>query len=325
MKIRIKKIVNHPTTLEYCYATAKGEVMALNSSLKAITYEKIKEGELPKKIKFDKNTPFVDIEVAEAEFNFLKLHSQIKHKGDNPNLTNPVYELLNVGEEQNQKVIDIKKMKRVMNIVDSLNARAIYNLCNYLQMVVTGMDIADIYIKLLDPINGIAYKNYDKVVNLENDEDADLIITVNKALTMNILHQRGSEYYYNDKLVAGSLNELYFYFKNLPELYEKGLKQTVAEKEVELPIKIQFSQNFQDGRDLFEKKEKMAREIETITPEMIEWAKEKAKEMKIVVTSKMKPETLIDSVMKKEKNMIEWEEMKQKRLKMEEDSRQVTV
>jgi len=325
MKIRIKKLVNHPTALEYCYATTKGEVMALDSSLKAITYEKIKEGETPKKIKFDKNTPFVDIEVGNLEFNFLKYHSQVKHKGENPNLTNPIFELLNVGEEQNQKVTDIKKMKRVLNIVDSLNAKGIYNLCNYLQMVVTGMDISDIYIALLDPTKGIAYANYDKVVNLENDEDAELTIVVNKALAMNILHQRGSEYYYNEKLVAASLNELYYYFKNLPDLFEKGLKASVEEKEVELPITIQFSENFKEGRDLFQNKEKVNKNLEEITPEMIEWAKEKAKEMKIMVTGKMKPETIVEKVMEREKNVIEWAEMKKKREQMEEDQKPVKV
>lgn len=325
MKVRIKKLVNYPSPLEYCYATIKGEIIALNSSLKPITYEQIKGGELPKKIKFDKNTPFVDIEVDNSEFNFLKAHSQIKHKGENPNLTNPIFELLNIGEEQNQKVTDIKKMKRVLNIVDSLNAKGIYNLCNYLQMVVTGMDIADIYVMLLNPVNGIAYKEYEKVVNLENDEDADLIIVVNKALSMNILHQRGGEYYYNEKLIAASLNELYFYFKNLPDLYEKGLKLSVAEKEVELPIKIQFSENFKEGRDLFENKEKVTRNLGEITPEMIEWAKEKAKEMKIMVTNKMKPETLIEKVMKKERNILEWEDMKKKREVIAKDAEQVKI
>lgn len=314
MKIRIKKLVDYPTVLEYSYATATGEVMAVNSEMKSITYSKMKDGsEIPKKLKFDKNTFFIDADLSEFELNFLKAHSQVKHKGSNPNLTNPLFELVNVGEEQNQKVLEIKKIKRVMNIVDSLSVKGIYELCNYLLMDVRGKDISDIYVLLLDPQKGIAYKNYDKVVNLENDEDAELVIIVNKALTMGILTQEGSNYLYNHKPVASSLNELHFYFKNLPDLYEKGLKSAVAEAEVTLPINIQYASTFEQGRDLFLTKEKASKEIEEITDEMYEWAKIKADEMDIKGRKVMKRETLVAAVMKRESNLLEWQEKKEER------------
>ena len=52
MNIRIKKLVDYPTTLEYLYATSGGQIMAYNLDLKAVTYEEVKKGAKVKEIKF---------------------------------------------------------------------------------------------------------------------------------------------------------------------------------------------------------------------------------------------------------------------------------
>lgn len=197
-----------------------------------------------------------------------------------------------------------------MNIVDSLNISGIYNLCNYIEIDVQGKDIADIYVKLLDTTNGLAYKNYDKIVNLEKDEDAELIINVHKAIMFGLVTKKGSEYHYGGRMAAGSMSELYFYFKNSTDIYEKGLKPSIAEKEVNLPIKIQYAQNFEEGRDLIIQNEKEKDAIEKITDEQLEWLKAKAVEMDIKGRFNMKPENLLKAVLAREVNVLEWNEKK---------------
>lgn len=310
MNIRIKKLVDYPTTLEYLYATSGGQIMAYNLDLKAVTYEEVKKGAKVKEIKFDKNTHWIDMDATEKELEILRNHAQVKSKFANANLTNPMFELINVGEEQNEKVLSIKKMRRVMNIVDSLNIKGIYNLCNYLRIDVSGKDIADIYVLLLDPTKGFAYKEYDKVVNLEKDEDAELTINVHKAIMFRLVEQKGNEYHYGGKMAAASLSELYFYFKNSTDLYEKGLKPAIAEREVSLPIKIQYAQNFEEGRDLIIQNENEKEAIEKITDEQLAWLKEKAAEMDVKGRFNMKPENLLKAVLAREVNILEWNEKK---------------
>jgi hypothetical protein len=312
MKVRLKKLVTWATTLEYIYSTPAGEIKGYDNDLKPISHQDYIGGRPPKKRKFDANMSFMDIEVSEKELAILREHSQVKWAGNNPNLTNSIYELIDIGKQQNAKVQDIKKMKRVMNFVDGLDIKSVYNLCNYLQLDVTGKDMNEIYIILLNPETGLAYANYDKVVSIEEDEDAELKIVVNKGLIMNLIQMKGTEYFYGGKMVAGSLPELYYYFKNTNDLYEKGLKKAVEEKEIDLPVTIQYADNFQSGRALFEEKVESKKQIEEITPELLEWAKEKAAELDVKGRNLMKPETLVSSVLKKESDMLEWQQKKQK-------------
>jgi hypothetical protein len=310
MKVRLKKLVTWATTLEYIYSTPAGEIRGYDNDLKPVTHEDYIGGKAPKKRKFDASTSFIDISINEKELGILREHSQIKWSGNNPNLTNPIYELIDVGKQQNEKVQEIKKMRRVMNFVDGLDVKSIYNLCHYLQMDVNGKDMNEIYTILLNPNSGIAYANYDKVVTIENDEDAELKIVVNKGLVMNLIQMKGTEYFYGNKMVAGSLPELYYYFKNTNDLYEKGLKKAVEEKEIDLPVTIQYAENFEIGRSLFDEKVESKRHAEELTPELLEWAKQKANELDLKGRNLMKPENLVSAVLKKESAMAEWEQKK---------------
>jgi hypothetical protein len=310
MKVRLKKLVTWATTLEYIYSTPAGEIRGFDNDLKPVTHQDYIGGKSPKKRKFDASTGFVDIDVNEKELAILREHSQIKWSGNNPNLTNPIYELIDVGKQQNEKVHEIKKMKRIMNFIDGLDIKSIYNLCHYLQLDVSGKDMNDIYTILLNPISGIAYANYDKVVAIEQDEDAELKIVVNKGLVMSLIQMKGSEYFYGGKMVAGSLPELYYYFKNTNDLYEKGLKSSVEEKEVDLPVTIQYAENFEVGRSLFNEKVESKKNSEELTPELLEWAKQKANELDLKGRNLMKPENLVSAVLKKESAMAEWEQKK---------------
>jgi hypothetical protein len=312
MKVRLKKLVTWATTLEYIYSTPTGEIRGYDNDLKPVTHQDYIEGKSPKKRKFDANTSFIDINVNEKELAILREHSQVKWAGNNPNLTNPIYELIDVGKQQNEKVQEIKKMRRVMNFVDGLDIKSIYNLCHYLQLDVTGKDMNEIYTILLNPISGVAYANYDNVVSIENDEDAELKIVVNKGLVMNLIQMKGTEYFYGNKMVAGSLPELYYYFKNANDLYEKGLKKAVEEKEIDLPVTIQYAENFEAGRALFNEKSESKRNVEELTPELIEWAKTKANELDIKGKNLMRPENLVAAVLKKESAIAEWEQHKKK-------------
>ena len=313
MKIRLKKLVEWTTTLDYVFATADGKVMAYDRDLKAVSHEDYKNGAAVKSRKFEKGTQWVDIDIDEKELNILKIHAQIKSKWSNPNLTQALYEMVNIGEEQDLKVKKLKEMYRVMSIVNNLSIKSIYNLCHYLQMDINGRDINEIYILLLDPTKGFAYQNYDKVVNLEQDSDAMLTITVNKGIILGIITQQGKDYFYGDRMVAGSLSELYYYFKTSEDLFQKGLKKAVEAQEVDLPISVQYKENFEGARELFSEMAQSKKEIETITPDQLEWAKEMAKDLDIKGRGVMKPETLINAVLEREGMLLKWAQEKEKR------------
>ena len=140
-----------------------------------------------------------------------------------------------------------------------------------------------------------------------------LTITVNKGIILGLITQQGKDYFYGNKMVAGSLSELYYYFKTSEDLFQKGLKKAVEAQEDELPISVQYKENFEGAVELFAEMAQSKKEIETITPEQLEWAKEMAKELDIKGRGVMKPETLINAVLEREGMLLKWAQDKEKR------------
>jgi len=80
-----------------------------------------------------------------------------------------------------------------------------------------------------------------------------------------------------------------------------------------LPISVQYKENFEGAVELFAEMAQSKKEIETITPEQLEWAKEMAKDLDIKGRGVMKPETLINAVLEREGMLLKWAQDKEKR------------
>ena len=296
-KVRIQRIHKAASRLTLDYFYRENNVfLCKDIAMNTITHEEFKVGtKKHKTILLTEKEYFKDIEITHEEKIFLARHPFVKFDG-NPNMNNCTVEMIDVQDKGNKEVIEIKKRKELMNIIDNANVKEIYNMCNYIQLNVSGMDMNDIYLLLLNTNDGLAYSNYDKIKMYEKDADATMKVVINKALILNIVDKRTDGFYFGNKIIAASLDELLFFCKNNEEIYKVGIEKVVAEKEVNLPITIQYTENFELGNKELKEKIEEEKNATTITDADVAWAKAELEKLGVKGLFAMKPSTLIDRV-----------------------------
>lgn len=316
IKVRLQKLNSVFSTkpLEYAFTDREGRFFAYDEALNPITKEQFEKGAHFKRRQFAKTQEYVDIEITTKEKGILAMHPFVKWEG-NPNQNNILFEMIEVAEKSNKEVKEIKKFKQIINLIDSMTVKKIYELCNYMGENVTGMDMNDIYIMLLDRQTGKAYSQYERVMQFKQDPDAEMVSVINRAIIMSIIEQKGEDFYFGGKIIASGLSELHFYCKNNIDLYNAGILSKVQEREVDLPITIQFKENFVEAAEAFEEHEEDVDSANEYTKEDVEWFKAKYKEMTGIVHGKISPAKLAEKVLVSEASKAEWAEEKAKRKK----------
>lgn len=312
-RVRLQKLHKsvNPKPFEYLFTDKDGVFYCYDDLLKPLTKEQYEKGAKYKVRHIPKGQQFIDFEVSAHEKGIITQHPFVKWDG-NLNMNNVLFELIEIAEKSNKEVKEIKKFKQIINLVDSMTIKEIYSLCNYIGLNIVGMDMNDIYILLLDRVSGAAYMEYDKVMQFQKDPDAELISVVNRALVMGIIEQRGEEYFFGGKMIAASKTELHFYCKQNEDFYKQGVYKLVADREVELPITVQFKENFNESREEYQEHKESVQAANEYTQEDLEWFKSKADELKIAGRWNMKPEKLVSAVLERENLRVEWDERKAK-------------
>jgi hypothetical protein len=316
VKVRLQKLNSVFSTkpLEYAFIDRDGRFFAYDEALNPITREQFDKGVHFKKRQFAKTQKFVDIEITLKEKAILAVHPFVKWEG-NPNQNNILFEMIEVAEKSNKEVKEIKKFKQIINLIDGMSVKQVYELCNYMGENVVGMDMNDIYIMLLDRHTGKAYAQYDRVIQFKKDPDAEMISVINRALILGLIERKGDEFYFGGKIIASGLSELHFYCKNNEDFYASAILAKVQEKEIELPITIQFKENFIEAADSFEQHESEKEAATEYTDEDVEWFKQKFKEQTGMVHGRISPNKLAEKVLVSEANKAEWAAEKAKRKK----------
>lgn len=323
-KIRLQRIHKAASRLVLEYFYRENNVFICRDiAMNAISHEEFVSGKKKYKVvTLAEKEFFKDIEVTYEEKAFLSRHPFVKFDG-NPNMNNCTLEMIDVQQQSNKQVVDLKKRNEVFNIINNLDVKEVFNLCNYLGLNVSGKDMNDIFIMLLNNNDGVAYENYDKVKLYEKDADALLKVIINKALILGRIEKHNDGFYFGNKIVAASLDELYFYCKNNEEVYETGIKKYVEENETQLMPTIQYSENFiianKELRESIESKK-----LATVyTDRDREWAMEKVKELGIKGFSNpaTKTETIIAKILTYPTLKKEWEAKKEE----EREARKVSI
>jgi len=313
IKVRLQKLkkTSVNTQFEYLFSDKNGEFYCYDEALNPISREKYEKGARHKVRVIPKGQDYIDIEITPHEKGILTIHPFVKWDG-NPNMNNVLFELIEVAEKSNKDVKEIKKFKQIINLIDSMSIRDIYALCNYLGLNVTGLDMNDIYILLLNRQSGVAYINYDKVIQYQKDPDAELVSVVNRALVMGVIEQKGMEYFFGGKMISASLTELHFYCKQNEDFYKNGIYKLVSEKEVELPITIQYKENFNEASESYIEHKQEVLAANDYTQDDMNWFTKKADDLKIAGRWNMKPTKLVEAVLSRENIKLEWEDRKAK-------------
>lgn len=313
IKVRLQRLQKTDTNkrLEYLFTDRNGTFYCYNEALQPVSQDQYKNGAKYKVRVIPKGQDYIDIFVTPHEKGILTIHPFVKWDG-NPNMNNVLFELIEVAEKSNKEVKEIKKFKQVINLIDSMTIKEIYSLCNYLGLNVTELDMNDIYIMLLDRKAGVAYMNYDKVMQFEKDPDSEMVSVINRALVYGIIERQGEEYFFGGKMIAASLTELQFYCKQNEDFYNAGVLKAVMQKEVNLPITIQFKENFNEAREMLVEHQESVASATDYTEEDMEWFKERANELKIAGRWNMGREKLVEAVLSRENMRLIWEERKAK-------------
>lgn len=323
IKIRLQRLQKTATNkqLEYLFTDKDGNFYCYDEALNPLSKEQYERGARYKIRMIPKGQEFIDIMVNSHEKGILTIHPFIKWEG-NPNMNNVLFELIEVAEKSNKDVKDIKKFKQIINLIDSMTIKEIYSLCNYLGLNVTGLDMNDIYIMLLDRKSGAAYMSYDKVMQFKKDPDSEMISVINRALVFDIIERKGEEYFFGGKMIAASLTELQFYCKQNEDFYNNGILKMVMDKEVTLPVTVQFKENFSEVKESYDEHKKDVEAALDYTEEDIEWFKSKADELKIAGRWNMGREKLVEAVLSRQNMKLLWEERraKEKALRLAEKS-----
>lgn len=220
-------------------------------------------------------------------------------------------------DETTEKAVaskNIKKRIAVGNFINSLDEAGLRNLSAYLNRNTAGVDADAIYVEMLQErkeiigkdgrssvIEGWAYSEMDKVLAVKTDELAELIIVINKAVALKIIDQKDSGFWYGGHLVATSEEELRKHFKDNVDLYERGLKPSVFEKD-NLPISFNNAIDISSGMD--EIKKSKVQDLGVASAERSEALKARAKDLGIQGNvNGMKDETLEMKIREREQTL----------------------
>jgi hypothetical protein len=289
VKIKLQRLgsLGSEFPLELYYETPNG-VVAIDSHYEYITeqeYTNPTNGKMPHKITFaikeESKVMTFDFSGMEADKTSDKYKNALKQRRlydviiGHPFVeteTKPaqkVAQIRVVDEDADIKnqVAKIKKRLQVSNFVNNLNEEGMINLCAYLNKPVISLDPKQIYVELLKDkktltdkrghiaiVDGWAFEDMDRTLSIKHDSDAEVVIVVNKAIFLKIIDLNNGGYYYGGTMIASSDDELYKYFRNNKDYFEKGLKTKVFELD-NLPIDLSnFQQEIEETNidDLFE-------------------------------------------------------------------------
>jgi hypothetical protein len=314
-KLILKRLgsVNNITRLEFAW-TVNGEFFAYGTDYKPVSQNDFKNGHKDiKSIVFPQNKMQEIIMIDSKSdsdkrlLNILTSCPIIKSPESVKNgiCKNPQYELIDPNEEIVRSVKGNKQDKEMMNFIDSLSIEDMCDILNYLGLSTVGLTAEEVYDKLINRKTGLAYDNYDKIMNMNKDFSSEMKININKALALGKIILRGGVYMFKENVLGSTKEQILAYFEGNKDLYNNGL---IPELEGEqLPVSI--------GNEL--NSVKVASKLKDIAvgAEMLaddgkythEYNLKRAEELNIKAITNMKPETLKRKVMETEAYLAEKE------------------
>lgn len=279
-----------------------------------ITFEK---GEKSKVIYFDTKTG-ADAEKKSEEYKrwagqvalktALYQHPFVENP-KNENFSKLKFRLVDVNQEKVDGVTEIKRALTIMTKISDMDIAEMRDLCYYIGAPTLEKTAEDIFVDLLKPSVGFAYRYYDKVMNFSTDPRFEIIVNTNKAIHMNIIEIKNGGYFYSGQMVSNNLDALFVYFIENPSIFT-GMKRQVIEKD-ELPISIGNELNTNKGRkQLAENFESNFTTKKEYSHEEHENLRKIAKDMDLMGWQNAKPETLVNMIEKRKKYLAEKEAAK---------------
>lgn len=331
VQLRIERVGStaSPIKLEMAYRLRDGKNVYYSPQGQMISEEDYKKGaqvytigfekgEISRIVQFDLETGKNELPKTEAYKAWvgqvtlkdaLFQHTFVDHP-KNQNIGSKVlFRLVDVNEEKINGVQEIKRAMALMNKISDMDIIKMRDTCYYLNVPTTGKTAEDIYVELLKPGFGYAYKFYDKIMNMATDPRTEVTVNVNKAIHMNIVEIKNGGYFHRGEQVANTLDGLYVYFLENGPLFT-GLKKQVVENDT-LPISVGNELDANKGRvqlaDDFASKQTLKTEISEA-----EHAANKviAEELNILGRHNAKPETLARMITDKQKQIAEREAAK---------------
>lgn len=317
IKLRISRVgtIGSKTRLELAYNTPSGFI-AINDENEYITQDEVVSGaKSPKVYNFEANQKFrevtIDLTGLDAQkftnenrrglkeqrlYDTIMNHPFVKSEGRD--VTRPRFEIVDEFAETNRMVAFLKKKAQVFNHVNTLNNVGLNNLCAYLSVPVNGKTAEEIYVSLLREDGFIFDKKQplvDKVLSMGTDEDAELIINVNKAVILGLITRRGISFEYMSNVIADDEKHLYKYFRDNKTAYDSGIKKYVQEND-KLPIIANVSSPLGDVEAVLKTEEKKLKTVEEAEETIIESLRKQADDLGIRGYKNMKLETLRTAV-----------------------------
>lgn len=318
-KLLLKRLgsVNNSTSLYFAWMV-NGQYRAYDSSLKSITEQDVKDGKKePKLISFPANKAQEIILIDEnnkddkAYLEILQSCPSIKCPKTIKDgiMKNPQFELIDVNSSILESVQLNKKDKVMMNFIDSLSIEDMCAILNYLGYSVVGLTAEEVYDKLINRKNGLAYDNYEKIMNMNNDFSSSMKVNINKAISLGKISHKGGVYYYKENPLGNNIDQIITHFNANNELYKASLLPDL-ENEM-LPIAIGNELNTEKSSKLLEDIAKGKEILSADSRYTEEYVRKRADELDIKSRGNMKFETLRAKVIEREQEIVEWQREKE--------------
>lgn len=164
----------------------------------------------------------------------LKRHVLVKSDG-NTNCLNPIFQINDSKKNLNKKVEDIKLKLMVGNMINGMRISEMCNIAYYKGEDISKLNAEQIYLKLCDFNTGILMKNPQETIDSFYNPDKDIIITVNKAIVLEVIKKVNGQYYIGQEIVGKDVASVVGYCKSNKQIYENFIQREVENND-KLPI-----------------------------------------------------------------------------------------
>lgn len=169
----------------------------------------------------------------------LKRHNLCKCDGNTNCLATPYYEIIDIYKDIAKNVRRNKYMQVVANMVSNMKINDMKNIAYLFGHDASSLTAEQIYLKLCSVVPGtelgILMHDPEDAIRMFQNPDRDIIVNVQKALSMGIIENRNGLYYAGQEQVGRNVNDMVAYFKDNKKIYEGFIEREVRDRDV-LPL-----------------------------------------------------------------------------------------